>query len=187
VINANIDIANDFQPIGPGTVTVLSATTLGTLGTVQLTGINPGSAAVRDRTLFVLNSGTWGGGNSSLSVVNPLTRTQTARVDGFGNFPGSVTTAIGQGVYVAAYGTGVLVYNPDSQVMVRGVASPIIPSNLLPVSVVRFDGMGLLYSLHPGECLEPGTLVQSSPTGVPLAQISVGVCPFALDFTVLPR
>lgn len=180
VINGNLD--DNFQPAGPGSVTVLDAATLATLGTVALTGINPGAGAVRNEQLFVLNAGTWGGGNSSLSVVSTGSGQELRRVDGFGNFPGSVTTQAGRSVFVASYGTGVLVYSPEANVIERTESNPLIPGGHLPVAAVRFDDLGLLYSLHPGDCTSPGRLVQMGATGSVLAEVNVGVCPFAMDF-----
>lgn len=182
-VNGNLD--DSFQPAGPGTVTVIDAGTHTVAGTVALTGINSGSASVRGEQLFVLNSGTWGGNNSSLSMVNLGNQQEVRRVDQFGNFPGSVTTQAGRAVFVAAYGTGVLVYSPEADVIERTAANPMIPAGLLPVAAVRFDELGLLYSLHPGDCTSPGRLVQMGATGGVLAQVDVGVCPFALDFGVV--
>lgn len=183
VVNANL--GDDFLPAGNGSVTVLDARTLAVVGTVALTGLNSGAAALRDDRLYVLNAGTWGGNNSSLSIVDVDARQQVARVDGFGNFPGSVTTERGRDVFVASYGTGLLVYDPETSAIVRGPGNPLVPNDLLPVSAVRFDPLGLLYTLHPGDCTAPGTVVQMDQSGTVLAQADVGVCPFAIDFGTL--
>jgi hypothetical protein len=183
VVNANLSTTT-WQPIGPGSVTVVDPG-LTVSGTVQLTGINPGSAAVRNRELFVLNSGTWGGGNSSLSVVDLPTLQEIRTVPQMGNFPGSVATLAGQPVFVAAYSTGLLVYEPDTRTVVRSASNPLTPGDLLPLSAVQMDDLGLLYTLHPGDCTQPGRLQQVTASGGVIGQAEVGVCPFALAITQL--
>jgi hypothetical protein len=184
VMNGTLDAG--FQPDGPGSVTVLSAATLSVIGTAQLTGLNPQAGAVRGNRLFVVNAGSFGGGNSSLSVVDVTTRQEIRRIDQMGNFPGSITTLPGQFVFVGAWDTGLLVYNPDANLMVRGLDDPFVPADQLPVSAVRMDDTGLLYTLHPGDCTAPGVLVQLASSGALLAQANVGVCPFAIGFGSLP-
>jgi hypothetical protein len=180
VANGTLDGAG--QPSAPGTVTVLRQADLGLLGTVQLSGLGPVGAALRGGRLFVINSGTDGGNNSSLSVVDAAGLTEVRRVDQLGNLPRSLTTLPGQPVYVSSWNTGVLVYDPDTNTLVNGMSNPFVPVDRLPVSGVKLDESGLLYSLHPGDCTAPGLLVQITSGGSPQSQADVGVCPLAIGF-----
>jgi hypothetical protein len=183
VVNATLNDAQ--QPSGPGTVTVLTSSGLSVVGTVQLTGLNPIGAVVRGTRLYVLNAGTDGGDNSSLSVVDAATRQELFRVDSMGNLPRGLTTLPGLPVFVAAGHTGLLAYDPEANTMLRGVGNPFLPAEP-PVSAARLDDLGLLYSLHPGSCAAPGVLVQIGSSGSVLAQATVGVCPVEVGFATLP-
>jgi hypothetical protein len=186
VMVLNARLTEDGTPLGPGTVTVLEAATLQRIGTVQLSGVAPVAGAVRGGRLFVLNAGTPGGGNSSLSVVDLTSLEEIRRVDGLGDQPGSVSTLGGLPVYVGAWSTGVLVYDPDLNRITRGLTDPLVAGERLPLSSARLDDNGLLYTLHPGDCTRPGAVLQLSPLGAVLAQAETGICPFALGFGSLP-
>jgi hypothetical protein len=79
VVNANLV---NFTPAGPGSVTVLNAG-LQVVRTIPLTGINPGPAVIRNNRLYVLNAGTFGGNNGSISEVNLGNLSEERVVTGF--------------------------------------------------------------------------------------------------------
>lgn len=177
VLNANLV---NFTPAGPGSITVLN-TQLEAVRTIELTGINPGAAVVRENRLYVLNSGTFGGNNGSLSVVNLGTLREERLVTGFGNFPGSLALGADGNLYVGVYGTGVLVWSPETG-FVRGLNNPIVPAGGLPVSAVGIDPFGKLHTTNPGSCQTAGTASRLAADGTLERTTSTGVCPFFIGF-----
>lgn len=178
VINANLV---DFAPAGPGSVTVLSSA-LQVVRTIQLSGINPGPAVIRNNRLYVLNAGTFGGNNGTMSVVNLGNLTEEKLVTGFGEFPGSLALGADGNLYVGVYGTGVLVWNPDTG-FVRGLNNPIVPAGAVPVSAVGIDPFGRLHTTNPGSCQTAGSTSRLNPTTGALERTTpTGVCPFAIGF-----
>jgi len=68
VINAELE---NFQPAGPGTLTVLDPEAMAVTGEVTLTGQNSNSGVVTsDGRLFILHGGSWGADDGSLSEVD---------------------------------------------------------------------------------------------------------------------
>lgn len=184
VLNGELD---KFVPVRPGTITVIDQS-LKTVGTVQLTGLNPGGAAAgRDGRLYVINSGRFGSNNGSLSVVDTRTLREVGHHTGFGNFPGSVAVDRNDRVVVGVYGTGILSWNPGTQAFVRGSDNPLKPGGIPPVAAVGFDSQGRMLALNPGSCRDPGVAYRVTAEGQVEREIPVGICPFGLAFTVLPE
>jgi len=178
VVNANLV---NFTPAGPGSVTVLSAG-LQAVRTIPLTGINPGPAVVRNNRLYVLNAGTFGGNNGSISVVDLGSLSEERLVTGFGEFPGSLALGTDGNLYVGVYGRGVLVWNPETG-FVRGLNNPIVPAGAVPVSAVGVDPFGKLHTTNPGSCEGAGSASRLNPTTFALERtVPTGVCPFFIGF-----
>lgn len=183
VLNSELE---KFVPVRPGTVTVIDGS-LRVIGTIQLSGLNPGGAAFgRDGRLYVVNSGRFGANNGSLSVVDVRSRTEIGFQEGFGNFPSSIAVARDGRVLVGVYGTGILVWNPATAMFVRGLADPLVPGKVPPVSSLGFDFAGRLHVLNPGTCQEPGTLYRLGDAQQVEQETRTGICPFGLAFTFLP-
>jgi hypothetical protein len=180
VLNANLV---NFAPAGPGSVTVINAAGQAA-GTIALTGVNPQAGVVKNGKLYVINAGHYGAGDGSLSVVNLSTGHEESNVTGFGEFPGSIDVGPDGNVYVAVYGLGIVVWNPQSRTFVRGLDNPIKPGDSPPVSAVAFDAAGKLHALNPGNCSAAGKEYRVGSTLERTA--ATGVCPFALAFTDLP-
>ncbi|HEV2150532.1 MAG TPA: hypothetical protein VGR37_24240 [Longimicrobiaceae bacterium] len=181
VLNAELE---KFVPVRPGSISVIDGT-LKTVATIQLSGLNPGAAAFGPGgQLYVVNSGSFGGNNGSLSVVDVNTRRETSHHPGFGNFPGSVAVGRDGLVHVGVYGEGVRVWDPATRLF-RGL-NPIVPGGKPPVSGIGFDFAGRLHTLNPGSCKDPGTLYRLGSTFQVEQQTSTGICPFGLAFTFLP-
>ncbi|HEX5727736.1 MAG TPA: hypothetical protein VFX98_19855 [Longimicrobiaceae bacterium] len=181
VLNAELDDA--FQPARPGTVHVLNAQ-LQPVDTITLGGLNPGAAAFDEdgETLYVLNSGTFGGDNSSLSVIDVSDGDEERVVNGFGNFPGALDVAPNGDVYVGVYDVGIVVWDPGTLVFDRPLANPIVPGGAPPVSALAFDRDGKLHTTNPGTCQNPGTAYRLSQTFAVERTIATGVCPFFVAF-----
>jgi hypothetical protein len=180
VINAELV---DFASVGHGTVTVLDGA-LNRVGTVGLGGDNSAAGAFLDGKLYVVNSGSYGADDGSLSVVDPATLTETKRVAGFGNFPGAVAAGPDRRLYVGVYGTGIVVWNPSGAgTFDHDAAHPLLAGGSSVVSALGFDSGGRLHSVDPGACKDPGHLVRLNSAGAVQQDYATGVCPFALAFT----
>jgi hypothetical protein len=180
VLNANLI---DYMPAGTGSITVLSASTLAPLGTVQLSGQNPGTAVLgADGRLYVLNSGSWGDGDGSLSVVDTATLAEVAHHPGFGDFPGSIA-AVGATLYVASWSYGVAVWNAGAAAFLRPPADAVAPGGVPAAAGVATDSQGRLYTLA-AECGEnPDRVLRLGGNYDIDLEVSVGLCPAALLFT----
>lgn len=181
VLNANLV---NFSPAGPGSVTVIDAGGHAA-GTVALTGLNPAAGVVLNGKLYVINSGTFGGNNSTLSVVNLSTLTQERSVSGFGEFPGAIAAGPDGNIYVGVYGTGIVVWNPTTLAFVRPIGNPIVPGGAPPVSALGFDYLGRLHTTNPGDCASAGKAYRLVSLTLDRT-VNTGVCPFSVAFAELP-
>jgi hypothetical protein len=180
VINGELE---NWEPARPGTITVIDAA-LKVAGTIALSGLNPGSAALgADGRLYVLNSGSWGAENGSLSVVDPAARKELAHHEGFSDYPGAIATAPGR-VLVAVYGIGILEWNPATSSFTHGLDNPLTPGGIPPISALGFDSAGTLYVLDPGNCMDPGMAYGVMVTGE-VMEVRTGSCPYAIEFVKL--
>ena len=181
VLNGNLV---NFSPAGPGTVTVIDAAGHAA-GTVQLSGTNPAAGVVLGSRRYIINSGTFGGNNSSLSVVNLSSMTEERVVGGFGEFPGAIAAGPDGNIYVGAYGSGIVVWNPTSLTFVRPISNPIVPGGAPPVSALGFDYAGRLHTTNPGDCASAGKAYRLLSLTVDRT-VATGTCPFALTFADVP-
>jgi hypothetical protein len=179
VLNANLV---NFTPAGHSSVTVFDST-LNKLGTVQLSGYNASAAAVSGTKLYVVNSGHYGQGDGSLSVVDIATLTESKHVTGFGEFPGSIAVGQNGKVLVGVYGTGILVWDPATGAFERNLLNPIKLPGVTSVAGLGFDVLGRLEVVDPGNCTDSGLLAVLSTDGTTLTNVATGVCPFAITFT----
>ena len=178
----NSELGPDYLPSGPGTVTVLDAGTLTTLGSIQLTGENPGSGAMGpDGRLYVVNRGRFFGNSGSVSVVDVQTFQEIQHIPGFGDFPSAAAFGSDGYLYLAAFSFGVIVWNPITGDFVRGVGDAITPGEVPSVSGLAFDSEGRLYTLLP-ECQAPGAAYRLDETYSVQDTVQVGTCPFGIAF-----
>jgi len=182
VLNANLEF---WAPAGPGAISVIDGT-LTVVDSIPLSGENPGAAVARnDGRLYVVNSGAWGAGNGSLSVVEISSGNEIAHHTGFGDFPGAIA-AQGTRLFVTMYGLGLLEWNPLTSTFVRGPDNPLTPGSIPPVAGIGTDSEGDLYAVNPGDCITPGRFLRLSPSGAEVTlDVPVGICPFGLAFTVI--
>ncbi len=174
----------DFQPAGPGTVSVIELSTLEVVATISLTGTNPGAAVLDGNRLYVLHAGTWDGNDGSLSIVDSWARTEMEHVTGFGNFPGSLTRGPDGRLYTASFSYGVAIWDPGTGAFARSPDDAVQPGGMTAVSDVGFDQEGRLYAPRP--FCSPGEpdLVFRLGTGFEVdTEIAVGNCPTAILFT----
>lgn len=183
VINAELE---EFMPAGPTTVSVLDASTLQVVRTVELSGQNGAAASVGpDGLLYVIQSGSFGAGDGSLSVLDPASGAEVDFVPDFGNFPGSVAVDEDRRVYVGAFGVGLLVWDAVTGTFVRGPENPAAPGGVESTSGVALDTRGRLYTLTP-DCQEPAVTNRLNADLSLDRTIPVGICPIGIAFTQTP-
>jgi hypothetical protein len=181
----NAELGPDFQPDGPGTVTVLDRESLEVVGTVALGATNPGGAAPSgEGRIFVVGSGSFGGGDGSLSLVDLERRAEIGHWEGFGEFPFGVAVGPGGRVYVASFAYGLVVWDPGAASFVHSPSDPVTPEGIPSVSGLAFDSEGRLHTLRP-ECAGPSVVHRLDPGLEVSATWPVGACPIALAFTRL--
>ena len=182
IFTLNAELGDDFLPEGPGTITVLNSS-LQVVRTIELSGMNPGAAVFRGTEMYVLNAGTFGGNNGSLSVVDLLTLTEEAHLTGFGEFPGALAEGSDSNLWVGVYGTGLLVWNPQTRTFVRGLNNPVLPGGGPPVSAVAFDRFGKMHTANPRDCFtQAGSAYRLTTAGVLERTVPTGICPFFIAF-----
>lgn len=180
----NGELGPDFQPAGPGTVSVLTGSPLQVVRTIELSGENPGNAAPgAGGRLFVVFSGSFGAGDGAVSVIDRGTLTETSHHGGFGEFPGSAEAGPDGRLYVTSFAYGISVWDPVGGTFVRAPQNAIEPGGTPSTSGLGFDSKGRLYALEP-ICTEPGRALRlaAGTFGVE-AEVQVGTCPIAIVFT----
>lgn len=183
VVNANLV---NFVPAGPGSVTVLDDR-LRVVRTVQLSGVNPAAAAFVGNRLYVLNSGSFGANNGSLSVVNLQTLAEESHHTGFGEFPSSLAAAPNGELFVGIYGTGIVVWNAQARTFQVPLDDPILPAGSGIVSGLGFDHSGRLHTSNPGTCQTAGSVHRVASDGSAERTVQVGICPFGIAFADVPE
>lgn len=179
----NAELGEDFQPAGPGTLTVLDRETLAPTGTVTLSGTNPGGAvAVGDDLLYVVNSGSFGASDGSLSLVDLSVPVEVGHWTGFGEFPSAIAVGPGGRLHVGSFGYGIAIWDPMGESFVRGPDDAVAPDGTPSVSGIAFDDDGRLYTLRP-DCASSGAVLRLSGALVVTDRWTVGTCPIALAFT----
>ncbi|UCF18798.1 MAG: YncE family protein, partial [Gemmatimonadota bacterium] len=184
VLNGELD--SNFQPARRGTITVIDAATHAVTDTVRLSGYNPTAAAWRfDGRLYVVNSGTFGQADGSVSVVNAVPSQEVAHYPDFAEFPGDIAFDAFGIAYVSSFAYGIAVWDPDSRAFVNPPSAPLIIDGYTISSGVGFDRAGRLYTLIPGDCIAPGAALRTLPGAALVQEFGVGVCPIDITFTTL--
>ena len=174
-----------FAPDGPATVSVIDGESLQVTSTVTLSGENAAAGGVGpDGRLYIVNSGSFGAANGSLSVVNLTILTEVGFHTGFGEFPGSLVLGPSARAFVGAFSYGVAVWDTNLDAFIRGPAEALTPGGVSSTSGVAFDGDGRLYTLTP-DCENPSTANRHDDAYEVDVTIPVGICPFAIAFTAV--
>jgi hypothetical protein len=180
VLNGELDA--NFQPARAGTITVIDPKADTVRKTIALTGFNPSAAAFGpDDRLYVINSGSFGQADGSLSVVDPVALVEVEHEPGFGEFPGDIAVDNGGFVYASSFAYGIAVWDPAEGGFLFSPADPLVLDGHAISSGVGFDSGGRLYSLIPGDCIAPSVLVRADDNLT--EEIGVGVCPYDLAIT----
>ena len=182
VLNAELEF---FAPDGPATVSVIDIESLQVTSTVTLSGENAAAGGVGpDGRLYIVNSGSFGSANGSLSVVNLTSLAEVGHHPGFGEFPGSLALGPSANAFVGAFSYGVAVWDTSLDAFILGPAEAVAPGGIASTSGVGFDGAGRLYTLTP-DCENPSTANRHDGAFDVDVIIPVGICPFAIAFTAI--
>jgi hypothetical protein len=181
VINANL--GPDFSPAGPATVSVITGAPAQVVRTITLSGVNAGAgAATADGRVVIVQAGSFGAANGSVSIVDRATLTETRHVTGFGDFPGAVAVGPDGRIHVGSFSYGIAIWDPPTSAFVHPPDDAVEPDGIPSVSGLAFDDDGRLYSLVP-ECQAPSRVLRLTAALEVAAGIPVGTCPFGIAFT----
>lgn len=182
VLNAELDA--NFQPAREGRISVIDPASNTVIDTIVLSGFNPSAAALGpvDR-LYVINSGSFGQGNGSLSVVDVLGLKEVEHHTGFGEFPGDIAVGGDGRIYVSAFAYGVAVWDAVADSFIHPPDDPLVVQGNSISSGIGLDADGRLYTLIPGDCSAAGVALRVNPDLSFDREVPVGVCPIAIEFT----
>ena len=182
VLNAELEF---FAPVGPATVSVIDIESLQVTSTVTLSGENAVAGGVgTDGRLYIVNSGSFGAANGSLSVVDLTSLTEVGHHPGFGEFPGSLALGPSARAFVGAFSYGVAVWDTSQDAFILGPAEALAPGGIAGTSGLGFDDAGRLYTLMP-DCQNPSTANRLDGAYDVDVTIAVGICPIAIGFTAI--
>jgi hypothetical protein len=188
VLNGNLD--ETFAPAGSSWLSVIDPATnaLATGGdSIPLTGPgNAGFATVGvDGLMYVMSTGSYTQGEGRLSIVDPVARTETASFSGFGTGPGNVAADGDAKVYASSFAEGLMVFDTDSNKVVRGAGNGVpIPSN----SAVVVDSRNRVYAIESGPC-QGGKRGKAHVLGADLTEqrtITLGECSSGATVVQIP-
>jgi hypothetical protein len=179
----NAELGEFFSPDGPATVSVIDIESLTVTSTIELSGENAAAGGVgSDGRLYIVNSGSFGGANGSLSVVNLTSLTEVGHHPGLGEFPGSLALGPTARAFVGSFSYGVAVWDTGLDAFIRGPTDALEPGGVGSTSGLGFDAAGRLYTLTL-DCVNPATANRHDGTYEVDLTIPVGICPFAIAFT----
>lgn len=188
VLNGNL--GETGAPEGPSWLTVIEPTTNARAAapdSIPLTG--PGNAAFADvggdGLLYIMSRGNLLEGEGRLSIVDPVARTEIASFSGFGLAPGNIASDRESRIFVSSVTEGLLEFNADSNIVVRGPEEGVaIPSN----TSVAVDSRQRVYAIESGSCTgnQPGRAHILTPTLEEVGTIMLGGCPVATAVVEVP-
>jgi hypothetical protein len=188
VLNGNLD--ETFAPAGPSWLSVIDPATnaLAAGGdSIALTGPgNAGFATVGvDGLMYVMSTGSYTEGEGRLSIVDPVDRAEKASFSGFGTGPGSVAADGDAKVYASSFAEGLMVFDTDSNKVVRGAGNGV---PILSNSAVAVDSRNRVYAIESGPC-QGGRRGKAHVLATDLTQqrtITLGECPSGATVVQIP-
>jgi hypothetical protein len=181
----NSHLGPGFVPDRTGTITVIAGATPHVIGTIELTGTNPIAAAAGAGELYVLNAGTYGATNGSLSTVDRRTLRESRHDVGFGDLPGALVRTADGNLYIGSFAFGVAVWQPATRSFLRSPTNAVHPGGIAANSGLGVDSEGRLYALKP-DCHAPARVFRLRPSYEVDVEIPAGICPFGIAFTRVP-
>lgn len=187
VVVGNVDFAAPGIPprLGPSYVAFVDALTLEVRDTVATGGDNAQFAELDpDGDLVVVNSGDFGGGNGSVSVIDPVARRLTAGPFTIGDFPGDLAIGPDGRAYVTSFNDGLYVFDSGGNRVLRDASNPLFAPDTLGErrgsSGVAVDRRGNVLSVQFGAFPAPGEVFLFDAGEALTDSVDVGVGPFAI-------
>ena len=181
----NAELGPDFNPRRSGRLSVITGATPAVVATIDLTGTNPGAAAIgADGLLYVVNAGSFGQANGSLSVIDRRTLREARHETGFGEFPGAIAATPDGRLYIGAFAYGIAVWNTSTRTFMQSPANAFKPGGIASTSGLAVDAQGRLYTLKP-ECRAQSSAFRMTSALQTETEIRTGICPLAIAFTRL--
>jgi hypothetical protein len=190
VVVGNLDFSTGAFPIprlGPSYVAVLDPLTLALRDTISTGGFNAQFAALDgDGDLLVMNSGDFGGNNSSLSVLDPIAERLVAGPFPLGDFGTDIVVGPDNTAYVTSFSDGLYVFDASANRVLRGGDNPLAapPAEGSPrgSSGVAVDRRGNVLSVFFGPGQTPGQVFLFDAEEVLVDSVSVGFGPVGAQF-----
>ena len=138
--------------------------------------------------LYVVAAGHAGQADGKLSIVDPVSRTEVAVLNGLGESPGAaVFHPSGGRLLVASLTEGILEVNTTIRSVTRGPGNGVKPGGH-GVSGLAIDLRGRVYAVDPGACLAAGTVhvLTAPPNYNEINAVPVGVCPATAAVAATP-
>ncbi|MBA2565068.1 MAG: hypothetical protein H0V09_06555 [Gemmatimonadetes bacterium] len=190
VVVSNLDLSGGGFPVprlGEGFVAVLDPLTLAIRDTFGTGGFNPQFATVdREGDLLVVNSGDFGAGNGSLSVLDVEGGRRTAGPFPLGDFPADLAMGPDNRAYVTSFSEGLYVFDATANVVLRGagaaLAAPPRGEEVRGSSGVSVNEDGEVLSVFFNDGVTPGTAFLFDAQGALVDSVGVGLGPFSARF-----
>jgi hypothetical protein len=186
VVNGNLV---GGSPAGPSWLTSFDCCGARTPDSIPLTGANARFAVVGgDSLLYVVEAGHPGVADGKLSIVDPVSRTEVAVVNGLGESPGAAAFhPAGGRLLIASLTEGILEVNTTIRSVTRGPGNGVTPGGH-GVSGLAIDLRGRVYAVDPGTCVAAGTVhvLTAPPNYKEIHTVAVGICPATAAVAATP-
>ena len=186
VVNANLA---GSSPAGPSWLTSFECCGVRTPDSIPLTGTNARFAVAGDDSLlYVVAAGHAGLADGKLSIVDPVSRTEVAVLNGLGESPGAAAFhPTGGRLLIASLAEGILEVNTTIRSITRGAGDGVKPGGN-GVSGLAIDLRGRVYAVDPGSCAAAGTVhvLTAPPNYNEIRTVTVGVCPTTAAVAATP-
>jgi DNA-binding beta-propeller fold protein YncE len=197
VVVGNIDLRSGAFPVprlGQSYVAFVDAGTLAAIDTASTGGTNAQFAALdQEGELLVVNSGEFGAGNSTVAVLDPVTRRLVAGPFPIGDFAADLAVSPDNRAYITSFNDGLYVFDATSNRVLRSTENPLFapgpagqPRGSSGVAVDRFAN---IVSVFFGEGATPGQVFLFDATEALVDSVTVGLGPFGtqLEAEARPR
>lgn len=188
VVIGNLDYSTGGIPtsLGESYVAFLDARTLVTRDTVSTGGRNAQFAVLdREGDLLVVNTGTFGGGNSTVASLDPV----AGRLQGtpllIGDSAVDVAVSPENRAYVTSFVDGLYVYDATANRVLRGASDPLFAPDASGgrrgSAGVAVDGRGDVLSVFFGDAATPGEVFLFADGRTLEDSVAVGIGPVGIQ------
>jgi hypothetical protein len=189
VVNDKIFVANanlvNWVPAGNGSISVLNPQTMQVTNTIDAKAINTQFLAEDpEGEIIAVNSGNFGAGDGSVTVIDPVSESVTAGPFVVGDFPGQHFINDEGLAYLPSFSSGLYVFDTGSNTVLRdesnALAARTSGGQNVGAGAVAIAGNGNIYSVNFGDAVSPGTVYVFDPNEVLIDSVKVGFGPIAI-------